>query len=446
MAEQGASGSGAAPARRDALPGLMIATMLAASIVHGIVPAFPREVAVAAAWIAGGAVWARLPRRAQVQVGLMIGFGLACIAAAAVRGARIDWGDVAGRSLPILTLLAGVAFLRLVYVADAVRGTGSAAPRGFGAYLRTMAGVHLFGAVINISALVVFADRLARSRPLGRRETAMLARSYSMVAYYSPFIGGVALALGLVPGVRFPVLVATGVALAGVGFVVAAVLGRLEEGEAIAGFEGYPFRLESLWLPFALVGSVAAAHWRWPSLSVLLLVAALAPMLAAAVLAARSGGAGAMRTVARFAATDLPGMSGELTLFLAAGVLGGGLTALVSAYPSVVPVFALGPATGTVALAGIVLGAMAGVHPLVSVTALVAVTLPASTDPTLLAVVCVTGWGIGSAAGPYSGVNLVLAGRCGASSWQLARWNVLYCAIMVLAAGAVFAGHGALVR
>ena len=446
MAKPGAPGPAAAPTRRDALPGLMIATMLAASIAHGIAPAFPREVGALAAWIAGCAVWTRLPRRAQIQVGLMIGIGLACIAAAAERGVEVDWGDVAGRSLPILTLLAGVAFLRLVYVADAARarGAGAAAPRGFGAYLRTMAGVHLFGAVINISALVVFAERLARSGPLGRREVAMLARSYSMVAYYSPFIGGVALALGLVPGVRFPELVLTGVALAAIGFLVIAVAGRLEEGEAMSGFKGYPFRLESLWLPFVLVGSVAAAHWRWPSLSVLLLVALLAPLLAAAVLAARAGALGAMRTVARFAVTDLPGMSGELTLFLAAGVLGGGLTALVAAYPSVVPVFALDPATGTAALAGIVLCAMAGVHPLVSVTALVAVTLPASPDPTLLAVVCVTGWGIGSAAGPYTGINMVLAARCGISSWLLARWNAVYCAIMVLAAAAVFAGHGVL--
>ena len=285
----------------------------------------------------------------------MIGIGLACIAAAAGRGVEVDWGDVTGRSLPILTLLAGVAFLRLVYVADAARGAGAAAPRGFGAYLRTMAGVHLFGAVINISALVVFADRLARSGPLGRREITLLARSYSMVAYYSPFIGGVALALGLVPGVRFPELVLTGVALTGIGFVVVAIAGRLEGGEAMSAFKGYPFRLESLWLPFVLVGSVAVAHWRWPSLSVLLLVALLAPLLAAAVLAARAGPAGAVRTVARFAVTGLPGMSGELTLFLAAGVLGGGLTALVSAYPAMVPAFALDPATGTVALAGIVL-------------------------------------------------------------------------------------------
>ena len=446
MAKAGASGLAAAPARRDAFSGLMISAMLAASVVHGLAPGFPREVGVLAAWVAGCAVWSRLPRRAQVQAGLMLGIGLACIATAAGRGVDVDWGDVAGRSLPILTLLAGVAFLRLAHVADAARRGGSAGPRGLGAYLRTMAGVHLFGAVINISALVVFAERLALSGPLGRRELAMLGRSYSMVAFYSPFIGGVALALGLVPGVRFPELVVAGVVLSGIGFVVITVIGRLEEGGAFSTFEGYPFRLESLWLPFALVCAVVAAHWTWPSLSVLLLVALLAPPLAATVLAVRFGVTGAARTVTRFALTELPGMSGELTLFLAAGVLGGGLTALVTAYPATVPAFALTPGTGTVALVGIVVASMAGVHPLVSVTALIAVALPASPDPTLLAAVCVTGWGIGSVAGPYSGINLVLAARSGISSWVFPRWNACYCAIMILAAGAVFAGHDALVR
>ena len=444
MAEPRLSGLGAAPVRRDALPGLMIGVMLVASIAHGLAPAFPQEIGVLAAWIAGCAVWGRLPRRARVQVGAMLGLGLACIAAVAARGVDVEWSDVAGRSLPILTLLAGVAFLRLIYRAEVGRGTGAPAPRGIGPYVRTMLGVHLFGAVINISALVVFADRLARPAPLSRREVAMLGRSYSMVAFYSPFIGGVALALGLVPGARFPVLVLGGLVLACAGFLAVVILGRLEEGEAIAEFQGYPFRLESLWPPFVLVAAVASVHWIWPSLPVLLVIALLAPLLAVTVLATRAGVAGAARTVARFAVTELPGMSGELTLFLAAGVLGAGLTGLIAAHPSMAPAFALTTATATMALAGIVILAMAGVHPLVSVTTLVAVALPASPDPTLLAAVCVTGWGIGSAAGPYSGINLVLAARGGVSSWVFPRWNAAFCTIMVLAAGLVFAGYAAL--
>ena len=446
MAEPGSPGLAAVPARRDVFPGLMISAMLVASVTHGLMPAFPREAGVLAAWIAGCAVWGRLPSRARIQVGLMLGIGLACIAAVVARGVEVEWGDVMGRSLPILTLLAGVAFLRLVYRAEVGGGEGPAAPRGPGAYLRTMAGVHLFGAVINMSALVVFADRLARSAPLARREVAVLGRSYSMVAFYSPFNGGVALALGLVPGVRYPVLALAGAALACIGFLVIVILARLEEGDAIAEFQGYPFRLESLWLPFVLVGSVAGVHWIWPSLSVLLVVALLAPLFAAAVLALRSGVAGAVRVAARFAVTELPGMSGELTLFLSAGVLGAGLTGLISAYPSMVPAFALTTVTATAALTGIVVLAMAGVHPLVSVTTLVAVTVPESPDPDLLAAVCVIGWGIGSVASPYSGTNLMLAARSGVSNWVFPRWHAVYCAIMVLAAGLVFAGHDALVR
>ena len=419
--------------------------MLVTSVVHGLVPAFPREVGVLAAWAAGCAVWNRLPLRAQVQVGLMFGIGLACIALAAVRGGELAWGIATGGSLPILTVLAGVAFLRLIYLADTAARAGTPGPRGLGAYLRTMAGVHLFGAVINISAVVVFAERLARSAPLTRREVAMLGRSYSMVAYYSPFIGGVALALGLVPGVHFLGLVLTGMTLACIGFLVLAIIGYFEEGAALSRFEGYPFRLESLWLPFALVCLTAIMHWMWPSLSILVLVALIAPSLAATVLVARIGTASATRTVKRFVLTELSGMSGEFTLFLAAGVLGGGLTSLVSAYPLIVPDFTFTPANATLALACIVIAAMAGVHPLVSVTTLIAVTSQASPDPTLLAAVCVMGWGIGSAGSPYSGINLVLAARSGVSSWLFPRWNALYCAVMVLAAGSVFAGYTALV-
>ena len=433
-------------ARREAFSGLMISAMLVASVVHGLAPAFPREIGVLAAWSAGFAVWNRLPMRARAQVGVMFGIGLACIAVAAARGGDVAWGITTGGSLPILTVLAGVAFLRLVYPANAAAGTDTPASRGFGAYLRTMAGVHLFGAVINISAVVVFAERLARSAPLARREVAMLGRSYSMVAFYSPFIGGVALALGMVPGVHFPGLVLAGVALACIGFLALAIIGRFEEGQALSRFEGYPFRLESLWLPTALVLLTAAAHWMWPSLSILLLVALIAPSLAAAVLLARNGIASANRNLKRFVLTELSGRSGEFTLFLAAGVLGGGLTSLVSAYPMMVPDFTLNPVTATVALACIVVAAMAGVHPLVSVTTLIAVTSPASPDPTLLAAVCVMGWGIGSAGSPYSGINLVLAARSGISNWSFPRWNALYCTVMVLAAGSVFAGYAALAR
>ena len=426
--------------RRDAFAGVAIGAMLAGSIGHGLAPTcFPREASVIAAWLAGAAAWSRLPRRVRAQVGVMLAAGLGCLATVAAHRGGVEWGDAAGRSLPILALLAGVAFLRLVH-RTGIAAAGAVAPRGFGAYLRTMVGVHLFGTVINLSSLVVFADRLARSGPLARREIAMLGRSYSMAGFYSPFIGGVALALSLVPGVRFPTLVLAGVTLTCIGFLVIALLARLEEGERLADFRGYPFRLESLWLPLALGGAVVAVHWTWPTISVLLVISLLAPAIAVAAVIGQAGGARASRITARFVLAELPGMGGEIALFLAAGVLGGGLAALVSAYPTMAPELSLTAATALAALAGIAILALGGVHPLVPITAFVAVVLPASPDPTLLAAVCVMGWGIGSAVSPYSGVNLVLAARGGVSSWTFPRWNALYCAVMVLAAGLVLAG------
>lgn len=416
--------------------------MLAGSAGHALAPELvPREAGVLAAWLAGAAAWGRLPRRVRGQASVMLGAGLACLAAVAAGGGEAGWGEAAARSLPILTLLAGVAFLRLAYRSGAA--AGAPAPRGFGAYLRTMLGVHLLGAVINVSSLVVFSDRLARSAPLARREAAMLGRSYSTAGFYSPFIGGVALALGLAPGVHLPAFALAGIALACIGFLVTAILGRLEEGGGLAGFRGYPFRPESLWLPLVLAGAVAAVHWTWPALPAPIVISLLAPAVAVAALAGRTGASSASWTTVRFVAFELPGMGGEVVLFLAAGVLGAGLTALVSAYPAAAPDFAFTPAAASAALAGIAVLALAGVHPLAPITALAAVALPASPDPTLLAAVCAMGWGIGSAVSPYSGVNLILAARGGVSSWVFPRWNVFYCALMVVAGGLALAGLAA---
>ena len=436
------------PTWRRTFAGAAIAALLAGAIGHGLAPAyFPREAAVLAAWLAAIAVWSQLPGRVRAQVGAMLGAGLACLAAAAAHGGEIEWGEVPGRSLPIIALLAGVSFLRLVHRAGPA--VVADAPRGFGAYLRTMAGVHLFGAVINLSSLAVFADRLAGSGPLARRELAMLGRSYSMAGFYSPFIGGVALALGLIPGVRFPVLVLAGVTLAGLGFVIIAVLGRLEEGGRLDDFRGYPFRAGTLWLPLTLGGAVAVVHWAWPALSILLAISLLAPAIAAAALVGQAGPARAARITSRFVLVELPGMGGEIALFLAAGVLGAGLSTLVSTFPATAPGAAFtataltAAAAAIAAVAGIAVLALAGVHPIVPITALAAVALPSSPDPTLLAAVCVMGWGIGSAVGPYTGVNLTLAARGGVSSWVFPRWNALYCLFMVLAAGAVLAALAA---
>ncbi|MBF2760774.1 MAG: hypothetical protein ISN28_11000 [Ectothiorhodospiraceae bacterium AqS1] len=427
-----------------AFPGPMLIVMLLFIIAHGFFPAFPSEAGALAAWLAGVMVWHRLPPRVRMQVGGMIVIGLVCLGIAGLQGVRIDPMDAAGRSLPILAMLTGVAFLRLAYRAPGA--TFSPGGHGWGAYLRTMFGLHLFGAIINISALAVFADRLSRTAPLTRRDIRLLGRSFTTVAFYSPFIAGVALALGMIPGVDFPLFAAFGMALAGIGLAVNVLLAWMEEGPlTLARHRGYPMRLQSLWLPAALAAAVMIVHRLWPSLSILLLISLLSPLLVLAALAYQAGISSAARSAAQFTVGELPGMSGELSIFLAAGVLGAGFSALSAAWPEALPALPLNPITGAAMVAILALASMAGVHPLVSVTALVTTLLPSISDPTFLAMVCVVGWGLGSAVGPYSGVSLILAARGDISNWRIPKWNALWCILMVLAAAGVFSIYDALV-
>jgi drug/metabolite transporter (DMT)-like permease len=73
-----------------------------------------------------------------------------------------------------------------------------------------MLGVHAFGAIINISAVIIMADRLTRATPLTMSQAQLLSRAFTAVAFFSPFIGGVALALAYTPGSNPLLLLAFG--------------------------------------------------------------------------------------------------------------------------------------------------------------------------------------------------------------------------------------------
>ena len=70
-------------------------------------------------------------------------------------------------------MLASITLLRLL--TPPLREDEAELPRGAGTYLRSMLGVHAFGAVINISAVIIMADRLTRtSRPYGNLRVSLV--------------------------------------------------------------------------------------------------------------------------------------------------------------------------------------------------------------------------------------------------------------------------------
>jgi len=421
-----------------ALAGWLLAAMLGLTIARQWWPSLPAALPGLAAWLAAALLWPRLPGGQRLQALLLGGLGLAALGVAVLRGAHPRYADLLAQNLPILAMLAGVSFLRSA--GAGLSGDGGAAPRGPGAYLRTLLGLHAFGAVINLSALVIIADRLAGAsdrpgaaatgqrrgpapRTLDPRAALLLSRGFSCAAFYSPFFGGVALALASTPGSSLAAVAAVGGPAAALALAYAALEARLRDPLRLRDFAGYPLRYESLWLPGALAAGVAVSHWLAPERSVLGVITVLAPATTALLLLGRHGPGRGTRALERHVTGQLPGMSGELALFLAAGVLAVGLRALVGVLAPELPFERFDVTAAGLLLAGIVLLAVIGVHPVVPVAVATPLLAPLAPSPNLLAATYTLAWGIGVSVSPFSGTHLTLQGRYGVDALAFPRRN-----------------------
>ena len=383
-------------------------------------------------WLAALLLWPDLRRSQKRQVAILAGLGVAGLVFALARGGDVPWDRVIAQNHLILAMLAAVSFLRLVAMPALAPGDSERLPQGFGAMLRTLAGTHLFGAVINLSAVVVIGDRLSRAGAMDARAALLISRGFTSAVYYSPFFGGTALALTLAEGARLAVVVAVGLPLALVGLGYAAWDARRRDPERLRGFRGFPTDLRSLAVPLMLAVGVLGTHLAWPSVSVLVVIAWLAPLLVALLLWWRGGRREATRSLLGHVQRRLPEMRGELALFLAAGVLASGLTATFGAFGGWLPVERLDGTSATVIMLLTVLAGTVGLHPVIALTTAASVLAPTAPSPDLLAVMFVLSWGLGTAVSPMAVTHLTMQGRYGIDAWMFPRSNVGYGLLMMV--------------
>ena len=412
------------------LAGWLIALMLALSIANTVQPQIPITLAAGAAWLAGICLWPRVSSAQRVQVGAMSVLGILGLIWGAHHGVSPDPGRVLSQNQLIISMIVSVSLLRLL--SNGLDAAEENLPRGKSAYLRSMRGVHLFGAVINISALVIMADRLSRNHPLREPEALLMCRAFSMAVFYSPFIGGMALALAYTPGSDLSTVMLVGVPLTLCGLLTLYGLGRWTDYGAGHDLRGYPVHFESLGLPALLAVGVLALHTMLSGYSVLSLIIILCPVFVAVTLVVRSGASAAGNTLAEFVRGRFPDMVGELVLFLAAGVLATGLSAFISTLGGWVPFEVFDAGAASIVLVCTVVVALAGVHPVVVVSTVVPLFASVDPDPNLMAMLFVMGWGIGCSISPLSGTNVILSGRYGVSNWRIARRNIGFCGLMTL--------------
>ncbi len=411
----------------DRAAGAAIAGMLALAVAGALWPAVPTLAAAVPAWVALTLLWPGVERWQRVQSLAFIATGLAATGWAAGHGMAPRVESLLGQNQPILSMLASVTLLRLLNPPP--RADEPELPRGRRAYLQSMLGVHALGAVI-ISAVILIADRLARTRRLAFDQAQLISRAFSAVAFYSPFIGGVALALASTPGSNALVMAAFGLPLAGVACLLLywqALSGGLPD---VDRFRGYPVRLEGLRVPVALGVAVLATAATTSRYSVLALITMLTPALVALVLLRRGGLRTLREGLTDYVVARAPQMGTELALFLSAGVMGAGLIAASAGAGGWTLFDRLDAFHASLLLLAFFVTSLVGIHPvvIVGVAAPLAGTIEA--DPTLLATAFAMGWGLGCAVNPMSGINMVLSSRYGISNWRVARGNVAFSAAL----------------
>ncbi|MGB5792404.1 MAG: tellurium resistance protein TerC, partial [Poseidonibacter sp.] len=170
----------------------------------------------------------------------------------------------------LLTLLIGVGFLRLI--ASPKKDKSQILPKGKESFLKTYLGVHLFGSVINLSSLILVADKLYKKGPLSNAQIILLTRAFASDAYWSPFFVAFAAAITYAPLLSTSIILVNGLFLALIAFLFTYAEVIKNKDLRIDEFQGYPVSFQSLILPFSLAFLGLISNHYFPNIKVIILI------------------------------------------------------------------------------------------------------------------------------------------------------------------------------
>ena len=448
--------------KRKTLGGVFVLLMVVITIGGGLLGMFRENqwlaIAGVMSWLAAFLLFVDLMRGQKVQVALLLVAGLILIGIGMSVEGQVDVHGIITGNTGLLTMITAVGFLKLVAIpgespyaqTNSFLSSDQPAnpsvinqkstnqkpidrlPRGPTAYRQTLLGTALFGAVINISAPMLIADRIHEYRPLKRFTSQSINRVFSAAAAWSPFFAGTAVVLTVVPDAQISFMVIAGLPFALVGLVVVYAEARWRYPREMEDFVGYPIKLNSLLIPGLLAVSVLLANWLLPQLPILIAIALSALLITVGMLVFRFGAPGGMVQLGQHIRYGLPKVVNELTLFLSAGVLATGIGSMIEVGFISIPITEFDSRVAVQVVGAMVVAGAMGLHPVILISALTPLLLTVNPDPNLLALSWLFAWSMGTSASPLSGTHLVFQSRYGIPGWKGAMWNWPYIAVMYL--------------
>ena len=409
------------------LPGVLLFIMALLAVSASVSSLVSPVWSGLAGWAAALLLFPRLPRAMVYQISGMLLIGSGCIAWAMLNKIPPDLARAVSANIHVVALIASVTFLRLISLPA---GPAQAPlPSGKTSLVKTAWGLHLFASVINLSAVMIFGNRMEQAAKINRLQLVLFSRAFSSGCYWSPFYVSIATALVYAPGSDFITLVLAGLPVALSGLIITTwQVMRDEESE---NTYGYPLRFEALLVPLLLSIAVILLNRLFPAFPVLTLITILSFLLALLALLIRTPST-AFTQIGVHIVSGLPDMYRELMLFLAAGVMSTGIATLLAGSGMSLGITSVSPLIA----GGFILAAMAlslvGVHPIVTISIVGSLLSNTAYNVNLLGVAMMMMWGNSIVVSPFSGINLTLQGRFGISSFSMMRWNAGYALTMLL--------------
>lgn len=409
----------------EKLAGPVLFLMAGLSILHGLYGSIPAYLAGGFGWLAALLLANTVNRVQRVQVVIMLLVGSGGLVWGVIAGTGVPFERVFSTNQAMLAMLASVSFLRLV-TQPAI--CDEALPQGNRPLWRTLFGVHFLGAVINMSSIVIIGDRLSANRPMTPLQASVLSRGFAMAASWSPFFAAMGIALSNAPGSQLTTLSTVGFPVAMLALLLTGW--ELTRNGRADHFHGYPIQFNALWIPGLLAVMLMLLHHAWPAIPILTLISALSLSVTLLLLVLRHGRAG-FGAYCQHIHIGLPRMSGELLLFLSAGVLATGIASALKASHLSVDVQTFGAGEASLLLLAMVTVSVIGIHPVISIATAGSILSPLGVDPNLLGITFLMTWAIGVSTAPFSGLHLTIQGRYQVNALALLRMNAGFALVML---------------
>lgn len=328
----------------------------------------------------------------------------------------------------LLSLLIAVGFLRLITIPK--EDKENKRTKGKVSFFKTYLGVHLFGSVINLSSLIIVADKFYKKAPLTNAQIVLLTRAFSSDAYWSPFFVAFAAVLTYAPNLVTPIILINGILLAIIAFIITYLEVIKNKDFNIKEFNAYPLSFDSLYLPICLAFLVLLTSYYFSEIKVIILVSSFALFLTLFVLLIKNGFKNTGLKLSNHIKNELPNMKMELSLFLVAGMFGISISSILIGLNLALPFEVFDWKIASILLALFILLSFVGIHPIITI-AIIGDFL-STVNHTLLALTFLMAWSTTVSTSPFSGLNLTIVARYKVQGSRIFKLNIFYALKMYL--------------